>query len=169
LAAQVRSSSRSPVRSRISSPPRWERPAPAAFGDEPQVGTVRLSAGPGHAFASGECLSAHDDGPSRIPAVCLAESRGGTHVASFIETVIIAAVVSVGIIAVGRAIIRGLSISHRPSHHLVKQIGTTPAPPGAQIPQTCKFRSFRHAISAESGTRFRLKPTGRFGPKRHPV
>jgi hypothetical protein len=34
--------------------------------------------------------------------------------------------------------------------------------------QACKFRSFRQAISAESGSRFRLKPTGRFGPKRHP-
>jgi len=33
----------------------------------------------------------------------------------------------------------------------------------------CKFRSFRQAISAESGRRFRLKPTGRFGPKRHPI
>jgi hypothetical protein len=35
--------------------------------------------------------------------------------------------------------------------------------------QACKFRSFRQAISAESGRRFRLKPTGRFGPKRHPI
>ena len=33
----------------------------------------------------------------------------------------------------------------------------------------CKFRSFRQAISVETGRRFRLKPTGRFGPKRHPV
>jgi hypothetical protein len=36
-------------------------------------------------------------------------------------------------------------------------------------PSGCKFRSFRQAISAESGRRFRLKPTGRFGPKRHPI
>ena len=33
----------------------------------------------------------------------------------------------------------------------------------------CKFRSFRQAISVQTGRRFRLKPTGRFGPKRHPV
>ena len=33
----------------------------------------------------------------------------------------------------------------------------------------CKFRSFRQAISVQIGRRFRLKPTGRFGPKRHPV
>jgi DNA-binding transcriptional ArsR family regulator len=33
----------------------------------------------------------------------------------------------------------------------------------------CKFRSFRQAISVQTGRRFRWKPTGRFGPKRHPV
>jgi DNA invertase Pin-like site-specific DNA recombinase len=33
----------------------------------------------------------------------------------------------------------------------------------------CKFRSFRQAISVQTGRRFRGKPTGRFGPKRHPV
>lgn len=87
------------------------------------------------ASASAPMTAAHDT--ACIPAVCLAErSRGGTHVASFIETVIIAAVVSVGIIAVGRAIIRGLSISRRPSHQLAEQTGTTPVPPEAQIPQT---------------------------------
>ena len=41
-----------------------------------------------------------------------------------------------------------------------------------QVPgtrSTCKFRSFRQAISVQTGRRFRWKPTGRFGPKRHPV
>jgi hypothetical protein len=33
----------------------------------------------------------------------------------------------------------------------------------------CKFRSFRQAISVQTGRRFRWKPTGRFGPKRHPA
>src|SRR3954447_26294975 len=33
----------------------------------------------------------------------------------------------------------------------------------------CKFRSFRQAISVQTGRRFRWKPTGRFGPNRHPV
>ena len=38
-----------------------------------------------------------------------------------------------------------------------------------EVLEVCKFRSFRQAISAESGRRFRLKPAGRFGPKRHPI
>src|SRR5712671_5853868 len=33
----------------------------------------------------------------------------------------------------------------------------------------CKFRSFRQAISVQTGRRFRVKPTGRFGPKGHAV
>ena len=33
----------------------------------------------------------------------------------------------------------------------------------------CKFRSFRQAISVQTGRRFRWKPTARFGPNRHPV
>lgn len=51
----------------------------------------------------------------------------------FIETVIIGALVAVGIIAVSKAIIRGLAISRRPSHHLAERTGTTPVPPEAQI------------------------------------
>ena len=38
-----------------------------------------------------------------------------------------------------------------------------------QLGYNCKFRSFRQAISVQTGRRFRWKPTGRFGPKRHPV
>ena len=49
---------------------------------------------------------------------------------------IIAGVVSIGIIAVGKAIITGLAISRRPSHHLAKETGTAPVPPAAQIPPT---------------------------------
>jgi hypothetical protein len=33
---------------------------------------------------------------------------------------------------------------------------------------SCKFRSFRQAISVQSGTRFRLNPARRYGPKRGP-
>jgi hypothetical protein len=38
-----------------------------------------------------------------------------------------------------------------------------------EVPFVCKFRSFRQAISVQTGRRFRWKPTGRFGPNRHPV
>jgi len=46
----------------------------------------------------------------------------------------IAGVVSVGVIAVGKAIITGLAISRRPSHHLAQQTGTSPVSPEADIP-----------------------------------
>lgn len=52
----------------------------------------------------------------------------------FVETVIIAAVVSLGIIAVGKGIAKGLAISRRPSHHLATQTGTSPVRPEAQVP-----------------------------------
>ncbi len=39
----------------------------------------------------------------------------------------------------------------------------------AMSTQGCKFRSFRQAISVQTGRRFRWKPAGRFGPKRHPL
>ena len=43
-----------------------------------------------------------------------------------------AGIVAVGIIVVAKAIITGLAISRRPSHHLAEQTGTTPVPPEAQ-------------------------------------
>ena len=52
-----------------------------------------------------------------------------------IETIIIAAIASVGLIAVGRAMIRGFTMSRRPSHHLATQTGTLPLPPEVDIPQ----------------------------------
>ena len=45
-----------------------------------------------------------------------------------------AGVVSVGIIAVAKAIVTGLAMSRRPSHHLAEQTGVKPVPPEAQIP-----------------------------------
>jgi len=53
--------------------------------------------------------------------------------APFIETVIIAAVVSLGIIWVGKAIITGRAISRRPSHHLSTETGALPAPPAVDV------------------------------------
>ena len=54
-----------------------------------------------------------------------------------IEILVIAAVVSLvvslGIIVFGKAIITGLTISRRPSHHLSTQSGASPVPPAVDI------------------------------------
>jgi hypothetical protein len=49
--------------------------------------------------------------------------------AVFIETVIIAALVALGIIVGGAAIIRGLAVLRRPAHHLATRTGASPVPP----------------------------------------
>jgi hypothetical protein len=49
--------------------------------------------------------------------------------AVFIETVIIAALVALGIIVGGAALIRGFVVSRRPSHHNSTRIGASPVPP----------------------------------------
>ena len=49
---------------------------------------------------------------------------------------VIAGVVALGIIAVGKAVVTGLRMSHRPSHHLAEQTGTKPVPPDADVPST---------------------------------
>jgi hypothetical protein len=49
--------------------------------------------------------------------------------AVFIETVMIAALVAMGIIVGGAAIIRGFVSSRRPSHHTATQTGASPVPP----------------------------------------
>jgi hypothetical protein len=51
-----------------------------------------------------------------------------------LEIILIAAVVAITMIAVSKAIMTGLAISRRPSHHLAEQTGTSPVPPEAQIP-----------------------------------
>ncbi len=51
-----------------------------------------------------------------------------------LEIILIAAVVAIAMIAVGKAIMTGLAISRRPSHHLAEQTGTSPVPPETQIP-----------------------------------
>jgi hypothetical protein len=50
------------------------------------------------------------------------------------EIILIAAIGAVGLIAIGKAIMTGLAISRRASHHLAEQTGTSPVPPEAQIP-----------------------------------
>jgi hypothetical protein len=52
---------------------------------------------------------------------------------NFIEMVIIAAVVSLGIIVGAGAIIRGFVISRRRSHHLATHSGDSPVPPAVDI------------------------------------
>ena len=49
--------------------------------------------------------------------------------AVFIETVIIAALVALGIIVGGAVIIRGFIASRRPSHHAATDTGVSPVPP----------------------------------------
>jgi hypothetical protein len=50
-----------------------------------------------------------------------------------IEIVIIAAVVSLGIIVGGKAIITGFTVSRRRSHHIATQTGASPVPPAVDI------------------------------------
>jgi len=59
--------------------------------------------------------------------------RGVRPVPQWIQ-LLLAGIVSIGVIAVGKAIITGLAISRRPSHHLAEQSGTSPAPKQAEIP-----------------------------------
>jgi hypothetical protein len=49
--------------------------------------------------------------------------------AVFIETVIIAALVALGIIVGGAAIVRGFVVSRRPSSHTATHTGVSPVPP----------------------------------------
>jgi hypothetical protein len=50
-----------------------------------------------------------------------------------IEIVLIAGVVAIGLIVLGRAIVIGLAISRRPSHHLAQQTGASPVPPALDV------------------------------------
>ena len=51
-----------------------------------------------------------------------------------IEIVLIAGVVAIGLIVLGRGIVTSLTISRRPSHHLAQQTGTSPVPPAVVNP-----------------------------------
>jgi hypothetical protein len=61
------------------------------------------------------------DGEERIMAIQL-------------EIILIAGMVAIGLIMLWKAIVTGLAISRRPSHHLAEQTGTKPVPPEAQVP-----------------------------------
>jgi hypothetical protein len=50
-----------------------------------------------------------------------------------IEIVLIAGVVAIGLIVLGRAIITGLAISRRRSNHLAQQTGASPVPPAIDV------------------------------------
>jgi hypothetical protein len=50
-----------------------------------------------------------------------------------IEIVLIAGAVAIGLIVLGRAILIGLAVSRRPSHHLAQQTGASPVPPAVDI------------------------------------
>jgi hypothetical protein len=51
-----------------------------------------------------------------------------------IEIVLIAGVVAIGLIVLGRAIVTGITISRRPSHYLAQQTGALPVPPEVETP-----------------------------------
>ena len=63
------------------------------------------------------------------PLYIFGDEKQASQMAAFIETVIIAVTVSLGIIVGGAAIVRGLVISRRSSHHLATRTGTSPVPP----------------------------------------
>ena len=51
-----------------------------------------------------------------------------------VEIIVIAAVVAIGLIVLGKAIVTGIAISRRPSHHLAEKTGASSVPPEAQNP-----------------------------------
>ena len=51
-----------------------------------------------------------------------------------IEIVLIAGVVAIALIVLGRAIVTGITISRRRAHHLAKQTGALPVPPEVELP-----------------------------------
>ena len=50
-----------------------------------------------------------------------------------LEIILIAGVIAVGLIVLGKAIMTGFTMSRRPSHHLAEQTGSSPVPPAADI------------------------------------
>jgi len=53
--------------------------------------------------------------------------------AAQLEIILIAGVVAVGLIVLGKAIMTGFTMSRRPSHHLAEQTGSSPVPPAVDI------------------------------------
>jgi hypothetical protein len=50
-----------------------------------------------------------------------------------IEIVLIAGVVAVGLIVLGKAIVTGFTVSKRPTHHLAEQTGSSPVPSAVDV------------------------------------
>jgi len=50
-----------------------------------------------------------------------------------LEIVLIATVVAIGLIVLGKAIVTGIAISRRPAHHLAEQTGSSPVPPAVDL------------------------------------
>jgi len=50
-----------------------------------------------------------------------------------LEIVLIATVVAIGLIVLGKAIATGIAISRRPAHHLAEQTGSSPVPPAVDL------------------------------------
>jgi hypothetical protein len=50
-----------------------------------------------------------------------------------LEIILIAGVIALGLIVLGKAIMTGFTISRRPSHHLAEQTGASPVPPAVDI------------------------------------
>jgi len=50
-----------------------------------------------------------------------------------IEIVLIAGVVALGLMVLGRAIVTGIAISRRRSHHLAERTGASSVPPAVDI------------------------------------
>jgi len=50
-----------------------------------------------------------------------------------LEIILIAGVIAVGLIVLGKAIMTGFTMSRRPSHHLAEQTGSSPVPPAVDI------------------------------------
>ena len=53
--------------------------------------------------------------------------------AAQLEIILIAGVVAVGLIVLGKAIMTGFTMSRRPSHRLAEQTGSSPVPPAVDI------------------------------------
>ncbi|HZT87451.1 MAG TPA: hypothetical protein VFA12_05730 [Stellaceae bacterium] len=50
-----------------------------------------------------------------------------------LEIVLIAGVVALGLIVLGKAIMTGFAMSRRPPHHLTERPGASPVPPAVDI------------------------------------
>lgn len=50
-----------------------------------------------------------------------------------LEIILIAGVVAIGLIVLGKAIMTGVAVSRRPSNHLATRTGASPVPPAVDV------------------------------------